>query len=131
MKRSEVRTYFRNGRAVVSFGTYAIVKTTRALAGSLAVIRDDRETTCIIDEAKLGRQKFLGFEGDWRMITFDMVLPLSLVGFFAAVSGALAEAGVNLFALSAYTTDHVFVKSQKLETAVKALEKLGLTVRRA
>lgn len=131
MKRSEIRTYFQNGRAVVSPETYAIVKTTRALAGSLAVIRDDRETTCIIDESKLGRQKFLGFEGDWRMITFDMVLPLSLVGFFAAVSGALAEAGVNLFTVSAYTTDHVFVKAPKLETAIRALEKLGMTVRRA
>src|SRR5512137_3158661 len=129
MKRSDLREYFRNGRAVVSPETYAIVKTKRALANSLAVIKDDRETTCIIDESKLGAQKFLGFEGDWRMITFDMVLPLSLVGFFAAVSGALADAGVNLFTLSAYTTDHVFVKSQKLETAIKSLEKLGMSVR--
>ncbi|HSA95192.1 MAG TPA: ACT domain-containing protein, partial [Acidobacteriota bacterium] len=117
MKRSEIRIYFMNGRAVVSPETYAIVKTRRALAGSLAVIKDDRETTCIIEESRLGAQKFLGFEGDWRMITFDMVLPLSLVGFFAAVSGALADAGVNLFTISAYTTDHVFVKDQKLETA--------------
>lgn len=130
MKRSELKQYFRNGRAVVAPGTYAIVKSKRALANALAVIKDDRETTCIIDESKLGAQKFLGFEGDWRMITFDMVLPLSLVGFFAAVSGALAEAGVNIFAVSAYTTDHVFVKDQKLETAIKSLEKLGLAVRR-
>jgi hypothetical protein len=130
MKRNSLREYFRNGRAVVSPETYAIVKTRRALANALAVIKDDRETTCIIDESKLGTQKFLGFEGDWRMITFDMVLPLSLIGFFAAVSTALAEAGVNLFTVSAYTTDHVFVKNQKLDTAVKALEKLGLTVRR-
>ena len=129
MKRSDIRTYFRNGRAIVSDETYAIVKTKRALAGSLAVIKDDRETTCIISESKLGSQKFLGFEGDWRMITFDMVLPLSLVGFFAAVSTALADVEVNLFAISAYTTDHIFVKDQKLATAVKALEKLGLSVR--
>jgi len=129
MKRSELKKYFKNGRAIVSPGTYAIVKTTRALINSLVVVKDDRETTCIIDESKLGTQKFLGFEGDWRMITFDMVLPLSLVGFFAAVSGALADAGVNIFTISAYTTDHVFVKSEKLETAVKALEKLGLSIR--
>jgi len=129
MKRSDIRKYFQNGRAVVSAETYAIVKTKRALANALAVIKDDRETTCVIDESKLGTQKFLGFEGDWRMITFDMALPLSLVGFFAAVSGALAEAGVNLFTLSAYTTDHVFVKGEKLETAIRALEKLGMSVR--
>jgi hypothetical protein len=128
MKRNDILTYFKNGRAVVSAGTFAIVKTRRALAGSLAVIKDSRETTCIIDESRLGSQKFLGFEGDWRMITFDMVLPLSLVGFFAAVSGALAEAGVNIFTISAYTTDHVFVKNPKLGTAIQALEKLGLTI---
>jgi len=129
MKRSDLRKYFKNGRAVVAPETFAIVKTRRALANALAVIKDERETTCIIDESKLGSQKFLGFEGDWRMITFDMVLPLSLVGFFAAVSGALADAGVNLFTISAYTTDHVFVKNPKLEIAVKALEKLGMSVR--
>lgn len=130
MKRSELKRYFKNGRAVVAPGTYAIVKSKRALVNAFAVIKDDRETTCIIDESKLGSQKFLGFEGDWRLITFDMVLPLSLVGFFAAISGALADAGVNLFTISAYTTDHVFVKGQKLETAVKALETLGMSVRR-
>lgn len=130
MKRCDILKYFKHGRAVVSAETYAIVKTKRALANALAVVKDDRETTCIIDESKLGSQKFLGFEGDWRMITFDMVLPLSLVGFFAAVSGALADAGVNLFAVSAYTTDHVFVKNQKLEIAVKSLEQLGMAVRR-
>jgi len=130
MKRSEITTYFKNGRAIVAAETYAIVKARRACAGALAIIKDDRETTCIIDESKLGSQKFLGFEGDWRMITFDMVLPLSLVGFLAAVSGALADAGVNIFTVSAYTTDHVFVKNQKLGISVKTLEKLGMSVRR-
>jgi len=130
MKRSDVRTYFKNGRALISSQTYAIIKTKRACVNAFAVIKDDRETTCVIDESKLGTQKFLGFEGDWRMITFDMVLPLSLVGFFASVSGALADAGVNIFTVSAYTTDHVFVKNQKLDVAVKTLEKLGMSVRR-
>jgi uncharacterized protein len=131
MRRNDVRRYFKNGRAIVAPETFAIVKTKRALANALAIIKDERETTCIIDESKLGSQKFLGFEGGWRMITFDMVLPLSLVGFFAAVSGALADAGVNIFTLSAYTTDHVFVKDAKIKTAIDALEKLGMTVRRA
>lgn len=129
MKRSDIRTYFKNGRAVVSAETYAIVKTKRACANAFAVIKDDRETTCVIEESRLGAQKYLGIEGDWRMITFDMLLPFSLVGFFAGVSGALAEAGVSIFTLSAYSTDHVFVKSRNLDKAVNTLEKLGMTVR--
>jgi hypothetical protein len=59
-----------------------------------------------------------------------MVLPFSLVGFFALVAGALAEAGVSIFSISAYSTDHVFVKGHDLEKAVKTLEKLGMSVRR-
>ena len=129
MKRSELRTYFKNGRAVVLARTYAIVKTKRACANAFAVVKDDRETTCVIEESRLGAQKYLGFEGDWRMITFDMLLPFSLVGFFAGVSGAFAEAGVSIFTISAYSTDHVFVKSRDLDKAVKTLEKLGMTVR--
>jgi len=130
MKRSELRTYFKNGRAVVSTETYAIVKTKRACADALAVIKDDRETTCVVEESKLRAQKFLGIEGDWRMITFDMLLPFSLVGFLAGVSGALAEAGISIFSISSYSTDHVFVKNRDLEKAVKTLEKLGMSVRR-
>lgn len=130
MKRSDIRTYFKNGRAVVSAETYAIIKTKRACANAFAVIKDDRETTCVIEESRLGAQKYLGIEGDWRMITFDMLLPFSLVGFFAGVSGALADAGVNIFTISTYTTDHVFVKNQKLDIAVKTLEKLGMSIRR-
>ena len=130
MKRSELRTYFKNGRALVSARTYAIVKTKRACVNAFAVVKDDRETTCVIEESRLGAQKYLGMEGDWRMITFDMLLPFSLVGFFAGVSGALAEAGVSIFTISAYSTDHVFVKSRDLDKAVKTLEKLGMSVRR-
>jgi hypothetical protein len=130
MKRSDIRTYFKNGRAVVSAGTYAIIRTKRACVNAFAVVKDDRETTCVIEESRLGAQKYLGIEGDWRMITFDMLLPFSLVGFLAGVSGALAEAGVSIFTISAYSTDHVFVKSRDLDNAVKTLEKLGMSVRR-
>jgi len=130
MKRSDRRNYIKNGRALVSPKVYAIVKTDRACSDALAVIKDSRETTCVVEESKLRAQKFLGIEGGWRMITFDMVLPFSLVGFFALVAGALAEAGISIFSISAYSTDHVFVKGHDLEKAVKTLEKLGMSVRR-
>ena len=130
MKRSDRRNYIKNGRALVSPKVYAIVKTDRACSDALAVIKDSRETTCVVEESKAGGLKCLGIEGGWRMITFDMVLPFSLVGFFALVSGALAEAGISIFSISAYSTDHVFVKDHDLEKAVRTLEKLGMSIRR-
>lgn len=130
MKENVLQKYFEKGRALVSSQTYAIVKTERACSGSFAVIKDARETTCIIEESKLRSQKFLGMEGGWRMITFDMILPFGLVGFLARVSGGLAKEGIAIFAVSAYSTDHVFVKQRDLDKAVETLEKLGMIVLR-
>jgi len=130
MKDRDLQRFFEKGRALVSARTYAIVKTERACNGSFAVIKDARETTCIIEESRLRSQKFLGMEGGWRMITFDMILPFGLVGFIARVSGALAKQGIGIFAVSAYSTDHIFVKDRDLDRAVETLEKLGMIVQR-
>jgi len=43
----------------------------------------------------------------------------------AALAGELAAAGVSLFAVSTYDTDHVLVKATDLERAVKALREAG------
>jgi hypothetical protein len=130
MKRGELQSYFKNGRALVARETYAVAKTRRACAGAFALIRDRNETTCIIEESKLRPQPCLGVEGDWRLLTFDMILPFGLVGFIAEVSTALAREGIGIMALSAYSTDHILVKNRDLEQAAAALEKLGLIVRR-
>jgi len=130
MKRNELREYFRHGRILVAAETYAIVKSRRACSGAFAIIRDMNETSCIVEESRLRSQKFLGIEGDWRRITFDMILPFTLIGFFAHVSGALAREGIPIFTVSGYSTDHIFVKNKDLDRAVKALVTLGFSVRR-
>ena len=130
MKKTELRDYFRQGRILVAAETYAIVKSRRACSDAFAVIRDANEVSSVVEESRLRNQKVLGIEGDWRRITFDMILPFSLVGFFAHVSGALAREGIPIFTISSYSTDHIFVKDKDLDRAVKALEKLGFSVRR-
>jgi hypothetical protein len=128
MKRSDLQEYFKNGRVIVDGRTFAIVKSDRAFAGAFAVIRDDRETTCVVDESTLGSRKVIGVEKGWRLITFDMILPFSLVGFLAQVSGALAREGISILSFAAYSTDHIFVKDRDLEKALGALRKLGFVV---
>ena len=130
MKRSDYREYFKNGRILVAAETFAIVKSRQAIAGAFAVIRDANETSSVVAESRLRNQTLLGYEGDWRRITFDMILPFTVIGFFSHVSGALAREGIPIFAISAYSTDHLFVKNKDLDRAVKTLEKLGFSVRR-
>ncbi len=63
-------------------------------------------------------------EGPYRLITFDIVLDLSIVGFLAVVSTALAEAGVSIYALSTYLKDHILVKKRDAAKAVSVLNGL-------
>jgi hypothetical protein len=120
--------YFKQGRARVRGQTFAIVKAKAPCLDAFAVIRDRNEITCIIDQAKMKAHRCLAIEPDFRIITFDMVLPFALIGFIAKVSRALAQDGISICALSAYSTDHILVKEKELAKAVKCLKSLGFTV---
>lgn len=49
---------------------------------------------------------------------------LNTVGFLAAISSALAQAGVPCNAIAAFHHDHVFVPENKADAAIAALEAL-------
>ena len=63
-------------------------------------------------------------EGPYRLITFDIVLDLAIVGFMAVVSRRLADEGVSIYALSTYLRDHILVKEGDCEKAVETLRSL-------
>lgn len=69
-------------------------------------------------------------EGPYRLITFDIVLDLSIVGFMAVVSRRLADEGVSIYALSTYLRDHILVKEGDCARAVEALRSLIAECRR-
>lgn len=60
----------------------------------------------------------------FHLITFDIPLEQTLVGFMAAVSAALAQAGVPLMAYSAYERDHLLIPGGHLATALETLYRL-------
>ena len=67
-------------------------------------------------------------ETDWRALKVQGPLDFSLVGILASLAGALAHAGVSIFALSTYETDYLLVKQHSLDKAIQALEQQGHTV---
>ena len=64
-------------------------------------------------------------EKGWRLLTVRGPLEFTLTGIMAALAGELAAAGVTLFALSTYDTDHLLVKQTDLGRAVLALRAAG------
>ncbi len=124
----ESEDYFKNGKACVWKETFAVVKSKRPLPNAFAVIQDKNEITVIIDQSKINNKDVIEIEKDWKIFTFDMILPFELVGFLAKISKVLADEKISIFAISAYSTDHILVKEKDLSKAIKKLENLGFII---
>ena len=53
----------------------------------------------------------------YRLITFDIVLDFSVVGFMAGISRALADANISILPLAAFSRDHLLVKKADFDKA--------------
>jgi hypothetical protein len=60
----------------------------------------------------------------YQLITLDVELDMALVGFMARISQALAEAGVSILPLAAYSRDHILISADQFDIAMAALQKL-------
>jgi hypothetical protein len=69
-------------------------------------------------------------EGGWRCMKVEGPLELSLIGILASLTTALAQANINVFAISTFDTDYLLVKEERLEEAVRALGETGHNVMR-
>ena len=91
-----------------------------------AVIKDKNEVTAIFREGAdlqvICREKF------FRIITFEARLPFELTGFLSYVSTLLANEDIPIFVISTYSTDHLLVREERLDKAVKVLQKNGFVL---
>jgi len=124
----DLEKYFKNGKVYVWKETFAIIKAKKPYPNVFANIIDKNETTVIIEQSKYNDEDVIEVEKDWKILTFDMVLPFGLVGFLAKVSKVLADENITIFAVSAYSTDHILVKEKDLARAEEKLKELGCVV---
>lgn len=94
-----------------------------ATADLVSVTRtaDELSVVCRTESAGSAAQA----EHGWRLLTVRGPMEFTLTGITAAVSGALAAAGVPLFSVSTFDTDHLLVKDDDLARATRALRDAG------
>jgi len=93
-------------------------------AGSLFSITrtaDELSVVCPEDDTPPGAR----VERGWRALKLQGPIPFAEVGVLSSIAGALAGAGLSLFALSTYDTDYVLVKERDLAAALDALRTAG------
>lgn len=89
------------------------------------IFRDKYETTLLLDDVDFEKIRYAvltaKIESNFRLLTFDVVMDFTVVGFMAEVSKILAEAEISIVALSAFSRDHLLIKQTDLAKALKVL----------
>jgi uncharacterized protein len=65
---------------------------------------------------------------DWRALKVEGPLDLALTGVLASLANPLAEAKINLFAISTFDTDYLLVKGYNLTRACDVLRQAGMQI---
>jgi hypothetical protein len=96
----------------------------------LGLLVDKDEVTLMLSDndfqfhkATLGEHEVGEFS--YRLITFDIVLEPTLVGFMAYITKALAAAKISVMPFAAYSRDHIFVGVDHFDEAMAVLKTLG------
>lgn len=91
------------------------------------IFKDKFEVSLLLDEIDFGtiRQAIpkAKIEKNFRLLTFDIELNFTVVGFLAEISRILAEADISIIALSSFSRDHILIKQKDLPKALLALSK--------
>jgi hypothetical protein len=85
----------------------------------------EREGTAFVVRREEAEAAGLPWQFASRLITLTVHSSLEAVGFLAAVTAPLAEAGISVNAVSAFYHDHLFVPVERAEEAQRILQKLA------
>lgn len=89
------------------------------------ILWDKHEVTLLLNQRDFALVKELvpnaKTESGFRLLTFDLVMDFSVVGFLAEVARILATEKIAILAISAFSRDHILIKQDNLAGALKIL----------
>jgi uncharacterized protein len=91
---------------------------------SITRTSDELSVICAYDEVPVG----VPMEGPWRALRVQGPIVMTLIGVVASLAGALADAGISIFAISTFDTDYILVHEPDFDDAVGALTRAGHVV---
>ena len=92
--------------------------------GAAASIVENEGTTLVIPQAEADALG-LGYDYVAGWITLEVYSALHAIGLTAAVSGALADAGISCNVLAGFHHDHLLVPEDDLDSALEVLAGLS------
>jgi len=93
-------------------------------AAAIGMFREAEGVTLILP-CDAARDLGLAYDGEWARITLTIHSSLAAVGMMAAVSRALADAGISTNPVAAYHHDHLFVQWSKRNLALMRIKEFA------
>ncbi len=90
----------------------------------ICTFREREGVTAIIDKASADSNG-IHYTGTWKLISISIYSDLHSIGFLAAITAKLAEAGISVNIVSAYHHDHLFVPLEKAQACMQLLKKMS------
>jgi len=121
----------RNSPVVLHPDRYAYLRASNAPpAGEhFFVCADEHETTVVTRESLVEEVPHDAIEAWYRLLEFQISVPFEAPGFLAAISSALAEAGLNILIVSTFGRDYVLLRDADIELGLHVIKQLGFSVR--
>ena len=88
---------------------------------AIMIFRETEGITAIVREMT-ARTLQKDDQPHWAMITLTIHSDLNAVGFLAAITAKLAQAGISVNPVSAYFHDHLFIPWKKRDEAMRVLQ---------
>jgi len=88
---------------------------------SITRTADELSIVCLDESVPIGTT----VERGWRYLKVEGPLDFALTGILADLAGALAAAGISIFAVSTFDTDYLLVKEETLPEAIAVLGAAG------
>ncbi len=96
----------------------------------LAIINDLTELTIVTLEENLPLlNEYDSNKERWKLINIRCGKPFYCVGFIAAITGALADAGIDIVLMSSFSNDLVLVMEKNLSQSMAIIQGLGFSHR--
>lgn len=126
MKHKIDKEFFKTLKINVMNGDYSIIKSKKFYPNAFANIRASDAYTVMIESNKLNKKDVINIVKDFKIIQFETIIPVNLIGFIAEIANTLAKENISILLLSSYSTDHIIVRKKDLAKTIKTLEKLGV-----
>ncbi len=126
MKNKIEKEFFKTLKIKVMDGDYSIIRSKKFYPNAFANIKASDAYTVMIESNKLNKKDILSLAKNFKIIQFETVIPVNLIGFIAEIANTLAKENISILLLSSYSTDHIIVQKKDLAKTIKTLEELGV-----